>query len=49
VNTIHVNQNIKSVQISAAIIASLVLSTITNQSTFNVYGANADGRIPRWS
>ena len=41
-NTIHVNQNTKTIQYSAVIIASLVLSTIASQSTFNVYGANAD-------
>jgi hypothetical protein len=42
VNTININQKKKTIQISAVIIASLVLSTIASQSTFTVYGANPD-------
>jgi hypothetical protein len=41
-NTININQKKKAIQISAVIIASLVLSTIASQSTFTVYGANSD-------
>jgi hypothetical protein len=42
VNFLNFNHKKKTIQISAVIIASLVLSTIASQSTFKVYGANSD-------